>query len=72
MDVVHDRVENTLSCTNSIVKKSQIREGSGAPRDLRFDIKFILSISRLLSLQQERFGDKRAIRTSVTDGQIRL
>ena len=66
MEVVHDRVENTLSCTISIVKKSQIQEGSRAPRDLRFDIKFILSIYRLLSLQHERYGDKRAIRTSVT------
>ena len=45
MEVVHDRVEKTLSRTNSIVKKSKIRDGSRAPRDLRFDIKFILSIS---------------------------
>ena len=64
MEVVHDREENTRSYTNSIVKKSLIREGSRAPRDLRFDINFI-SISQLLLLQQEQFGDKRAIRTSV-------
>ena len=65
MGVVHDRVENTRSYTNSIVKKSLIREGSIAARDLRFDINFISSISRLLRLQPEQFRDKRAIRTSV-------
>ena len=65
MEVVHDREENIRSYTNSIVKKSLIREGSIAARDLRFDINFISSISRLLRLQPEQFRDKRAIRTSV-------
>ena len=46
-------------------RNCRIREGSRLPRDLRFDIYFIFTISWPLSIRQEQSGDKGAIRTSV-------
>ena len=65
MEFVHDGVFSVPSCTNSIVKKSKIREGSRCGSDLSFYRQFCIFISRLFSPRRERCGDKMAIRTSV-------
>ena len=49
-------------------KNCRIREGSRLPRDLRFEIYFIFTISRPLSIWQEQSEDKGAIWTSVAEG----